>query len=164
MGYTTVFDGQIRVEPPLSPEEIEYLRKFSETRRLACTQGPYYVERGGGLGQAIGPDVLDYNTPPEGQPGLWCQWVPTDDGHAIEWDGGEKFYDAAEWMKYLIEHFVGEAPKAKATLPFLNSHRLNGEIYAEGEDGHDRWKLIVTNNEVSVAEGRTEYGTPYAIF
>jgi hypothetical protein len=47
MGYTTIFDGQISVEPPLNPEEIKYLNKFADTRRMACEQGPYYVDRGG---------------------------------------------------------------------------------------------------------------------
>jgi hypothetical protein len=40
MGYTTIFNRQIRVEPPLSPEEITYLNKFASTRRMACEQGP----------------------------------------------------------------------------------------------------------------------------
>ena len=39
------------------------------------------------------------NTPPFGQPGLWCQWVPTDDGHALVWNGHEKFYRSSGWMR-----------------------------------------------------------------
>lgn len=163
MGYTTNFSGEINVDPPLTQDEIVYLKKFNTTRRMACQQGPYYVDRGGFHGQEHGPDVIDYNEPPDGQPGLWCQWVPTDDGVGIEWDEGENFYDAPEWMKYLIEHFVGEAPLAKAQLPFLNSHCLNGEIEAQGEDGDDRWKLIVKDNEVFIADGGIVYGTPRAI-
>jgi len=163
MGYTTEFDGQVSISPPLNAEEIEFLRKFNQSRRMACTQGPYYVDRGGFAGQEDGPDVIDYNQPPKGQPSLWCQWMPSEDGTAIVWDGGEKFYYAPEWMKYLIEHFVGDAPLAKAALPFLQRHKLNGEIKAQGEDADDQWLLIVEDNKVSVADAIISYGEPKAV-
>ena len=51
------------------------------------TAGPYAVADTG----FRGPDVKDYNRPPQGQPGLWCDWTPTDDGSAIRWNGTEKF-------------------------------------------------------------------------
>jgi hypothetical protein len=93
MGYTTEFDGQVTVTPPLNEHEVAYLRRFADTRRMARAKGPYYT--GAGFrGQDDEADVTDYSHPPAGQPGLWCQWVPTDDGTGIEWDGGEKFYDA----------------------------------------------------------------------
>ena len=149
MGYTTQFRGQVMIEPPLSADEVSYLKKFAETRRMDRANGPYYVDGSGLLGQAHEHDVRDYNSPPEGQPGLWCQWVPTDDGSAIEWDGNEKFYYSEEWMRYLIEHFIGSNPLAKSQLPFLQPHVLNGEILAQGEDMDDRWKLVVKDNVVT---------------
>ena len=162
MGYTTEFSGSVAIVPPLSAEEIAYLRKFNGTRRMNCTQGPYYVDRGGDFGQSNGPDVLDYNHAPDGQPGLWCQWTPTDDGAAIEWDGGEKFYDSVEWMTYLIKHFIGNEPLAKAHDPvafgFLQGHVLNGEIDASGEERGDLWRLVVTDNEVVRQDGSVSYG------
>ena len=84
----------------------------------------------GMAGQDHEPDIIDYNSPPKGQPGLWCQWVPTHDGKFIVWDGNEKFYNSAEWMTYLIEHFIGDRPKAKKELPFLQGHTCNGRILA----------------------------------
>ena len=150
MGYTTTFYGQVAVEPPLSAKEIVYLKKFAETRRMRCLQGPYYVERGGLCGQATGEDVLEYNCPPEGQPTLWCHWVPIDDGSAIAWNGGEKFYNASKWMEYLMDHFIGETPVAKTELAFLTGHICNGNIFAQGEDPDDRWKLVVKKNQVLV--------------
>lgn len=153
MGYTTEFDGRVEVVPPLSAEEIAFLRKFSTTRRMKCEQGPYYVDRGGDFGQAHGADVLDDNNPPEGQPGLWCHWTPTDDGTAIEWDGGEKFYYAVEWMQYLLDHFIGRDPLANqhdpAVFTFLVGHVCNGAINASGEESGDLWRLLVTDNEVT---------------
>lgn len=151
MGYTTEFEGCIRIEPPLNDKEIAYLTKFSESRRMLCVQGPYYVDRGGYMGQDSGPDVLNYNRPPAGQPGLWCHWVPTEDGTAIEWDGGEKLYEADLWMAYLIAHFLTPNAYAKSELPFLQGHTCNGESFAQGEDSSDRWILYVQDNKVIVA-------------
>jgi len=156
MGYTTYFSGWIEVAPALNAEEIAYLRKFAGSRRMSRANGPYFVDGNeDDFGQAIGdgPDeVYDHNRPPEGQPGLWCQWVPTDDGTVIEWDEGEKFYSSAEWMAYLIAHFIGSNPIAKRLDPegfaFLQGHVCDGEIYADGEDSNDNWRLRVVDNEV----------------
>jgi hypothetical protein len=127
MGYTNIFDGQISVEPPLNPEEITYLKKFADTRRMTCEQGPYYVNRGRFCGENRNdPEIFNYNTPPDGQPSLWCDWVPTDDGGAIEWNGAEKFHDADEWMLYLIDHFIGGAPQAKTTRPAAKTRTIGG--------------------------------------
>lgn len=157
MGYTTTFEGQVAVVPPLSKEEIDFLNKFAATRRMNRTKGPYFVDGTGSHGQGQDADIRDHNAPPQGQPGLWCQWVPTEDGAAIEWDGGEKFYDSVEWMAYLIEHFIGSAPKAKAQLPFLQAHTLNGVIEAQGEESGDIWRLIVKDNEVRAKKARIVY-------
>lgn len=155
MGYTTEFDGQISVEPPLNKDEVLFMNKFSGTRRMLCKQGPYYVDRGGMMGQdASDNGIIDYNTPPEGQPGLWCKWCATEDGKYIEWNGSEKFYCSDNWMKYIIDHFLRENPIAKEDLPFLQGHILNGEIIAQGKDWDDRWKLVVEENKVRVINGK----------
>jgi hypothetical protein len=163
MGYTTEFSGSVTVEPPLNEAEIAYLRKFAETRRMARSFGPYYVDGPGDFGQERTPDVYDYNTAPQGQPGLWCHWVPTDSGSAIEWDGGEKFYYAEEWMAYIVDHFL--RPDAEASRSgesqfagFTFDHVVNGSIEAAGEQADDRWRLDVHDNVVSRAEGRIVYG------
>lgn len=155
MGYHTEFDGSISITPPLNAAEIEYLNKFADTRRMhRKTAGPYFVKAEGFSGQDFNnADIIDPNTPPPGQPGLWCQWIPNEDGTAIEWDGGEKFYYSQEWMAYLINHFLQPGAIAKEALPFLQAnHVLNGEILAQGEDIRDRWKLVVTNNVVMRVE------------
>ena len=156
MGYTTDFEGQITVVPALNDQEIEFLTKFAETRRMDCEQGPYYVDRGGSMGQdSNDPKIRNYNSAPEGQPSLWCQWVPSEnDGgeSVIEWDGNEKFYEPAEWMVYLIQHFLGTNPRAKSELSFLQGHTLNGTISAQGEDPSDMWLLHVRDNTVSTED------------
>ena len=151
MGYHTEFQGQITIEPPLNEQEIEYLNKFNMTRRMSRKNGPYFVDGTGEFGQGKDSDIYDYNRPPSGQPGLWCQWRPTVDGTAIEWDGGEKFYESAKWMQYIIQHFLMRGAFAAYQLPFLQAnHVLNGVIYAEGEEQGDVWELHVVDNEVTV--------------
>lgn len=164
MGYTTDFEGRISVYPPLNVFEITYLNKFCDTRRMRTEHGPYWVDQPGFAGQDKTPEVIDYNSPPEGQPGLWCHWIPTQDGRYIEWDGGEKFYDSLEWMEYIIEHFLkpgaivstmtnrcptcGRSDESQFD-EFTFDHVLNGMIEAQGEDPDDKWRLYVNDNIVS---------------
>lgn len=161
MGYTTDFDGCVTVSPPLSAEEVEYLNKFSETRRMDREKGPYYVDNAGQFGQDRENDIRDYNRPPSCQPGLWCQWVVSEDGSEISWNGCEKFYDAEDWMAYIIEHFVGSNPVAKQVDPsrfaFLQGHTVEGDIFASGEESGDLWKIEVRDNVVTRVEGHVTF-------
>jgi len=153
MGYQTEFEGRITIEPALSEKEIAYLLKFSETRRMDRENGPYFVDGCGFAGQGDGPDqVYNHSKPHSSQPGLWCKWGPTEDGTALEWTGHEKFYDAAEWMQYLMDHFIGSTPAAAYKLPFLTGHVCNGVISAQGEDPSDMWLLEVKDNQVFVQD------------
>jgi hypothetical protein len=162
VGYTTTFTGSVAVTPPLNEHEIAYLRRFESTRRMDRDRGPYYCGTGY-AGQDIEPDVRDPNQPCSDQPGTWCHWTPTADGSAIEWDGGEKFYDAPKWMAYLIQTFLAPHARLSEELSapvagwyyapefehFTFDHVLNGVIDAEGEDGDDVWQLLVTEGVVT---------------
>lgn len=150
MGYQTEFEGRIEIEPALNAEEIAYLNKFAETRHMDRERGPYFVD--GTYGGGDESDVHSYNKPHSSQPGLWCKWAPTEDGTALEWNEHEKFYDSAEWMQYLMDHFVGSTPAAKAELPFLQGHVCNGIISAQGEEASDAWLLIVKDNQVFIQD------------
>lgn len=151
MGYTTDFSGRVQIDPPLNAGEIAFLTKFNETRRMDRDNGPYFVDGTGDYGQGNDPDIRNFNRQPACQPGLWCGWRPTEDGTAIEWDGGEKFYSSADWMTYLIDHFLKPGCHAAAALPFLQAnHTVNGTIDAQGEDPSDIWRLVVENSVVSV--------------
>lgn len=153
MGYHTEFEGSVEVSPPLSPEEVAFINAFCGTRRMKREKGPYFVGGLGCFGQMHEADVIDYNTPPDGQPSVWCQWKASPDGSRIEWDEETKFYEAPKWMAYLIEHFLGPAPIAKAELPFLSGgHVLDGVITAQGEIPDDRWELVVERGVVSVRD------------
>lgn len=167
MGYTTDFEGSFQLDKPLSEDQALYLRTFAESRRMkrdakktakradprrlavrlpAGPQGGFFVGEEGSFGQDSGGDVVDSNTPPKGQPGLWCQWVPTEDRHGIEWDRGEKFYEYTAWLAYIIENFL--APWG---------FRLDGEVTWQGESFDDMGQLVVVNNTVSARQGRVVY-------
>ena len=167
MGYTTDFKGQFAVSPPLKPEHVAYINAFSGTRRMkrdgrkatplpdpvrlaaglpVGPSGSYFVGGVGFAGQDHDNSVLEHNTPPSTQPSLWCQWKATEDGTAIEWDGGEKFYEYIEWICYLVHHFF--APWG---------YTLNGEVRWQGESDDDKGKIIITNNVVTTKNGRVVY-------
>jgi hypothetical protein len=159
MGYTTDFDGHFTLDKPLTQAHADYLNKFSSTRRVQRqnaelpdplreavglpmgVDGGYYVNAGGFHGQAEDESIVNYNMPPEGQPGLWCQWVVTKDNNGnytkIEWDGGEKFYNYIEWINYIIEHFL---------MPW--GYTLNGVVKWRGEDFYDIGTIVIVNNVV----------------
>jgi hypothetical protein len=116
MGYNTVFTGQVHVVPPLNDIEVAYLLDFNNQ------------------------DHRNYD-----MPGYYCQWMPTSDGTAIEWDECEKFYDSVEWMQYIIDTFLkpgatmsGDAMKDDIMLSgFTFDHVVNGVIDADGEQRGD---------------------------
>ena len=88
MGYTTEFKGQFKLNKPLTKELIDKLCDFSDMRHCKGDNG------------------TDYNTVADGMPGFWCQWIPAQDGNAIKWDGGEKFYDYVEWLQIIIDNYL----------------------------------------------------------
>jgi len=81
--------------------------------------------------------VLDNNNPPADQPGLWCQWVITEDGSELEWDYGEKFYEYECWLEYIQEHFL---------TPW--GSKLNGEIEWSGEERDDIGILYASDGRI----------------
>lgn len=143
-------------------------------------EGAYYVgaDRFDG-GPGADDSVLDYNHPPGdpgmqhggdfmddfniylvereeardngAQPGLWCQWVPSEDGTSIIWDDGEKFYEYTRWLVYLIENFL---------KPW--GYILNGEVNWHGEESSDQGCIFVKNNEVRAVAAEITIENPFA--
>lgn len=155
MGYTTEFSGELDIVPPLNETEVKYIQKLNDTRRMNRTNGPYFVGGTGMCGQGDDPDILDRNHPDPSQPCLWCNWTVSDDGTKLMWDGGEKAYYMAEWLDYIIKHFLCQTPIAKAVnehFHFLEGHTLNGFIVAQGEEIGDVWQIGVFDNVVKTTE------------
>lgn len=163
MGYTTDFSGQLELTAPATPEQVKYINTFSGTRRMKRDvkkllalyggdhglkgeygiEGEYFCKDDGDAGQKGDESILDYNTAPKTQPGLWCQWVLSEDGTTLEWDGGEKFYEYIKWLEYLIKNFF---------KPW--GIKLNGEIQWRGESFDDNGIIVVKNNKVTTRELR----------
>ena len=158
MGYTTWFDGAFQLDKPLTQEHKIYLNNFSNTRRMKRDinivetisdpiriaaklpigeEGCYFVGGNGYAGQDRDKSIIDYNSPPNYQPGLWCQWVPSDDGTTIVWDGEEKFYNHKKWLEYIIEHFLE---------PW--GYMLSGSCAYQGEDPDDKGEYRILNNKL----------------
>ncbi|GAA3778723.1 hypothetical protein GCM10022225_78430 [Plantactinospora mayteni] len=166
MGYETTFTGRVSISPPLNAAEIRYLTRFAGVRHMHRARGPYFVDGGGYAGQDIEPDVLDGSTPPPEQPGLWCQWIPSEDGATLGWDEEEKFYHAERWMAYLVDTFLkpGAALAGELAAPvsgrvyadefaeFTFDHVVDGVIEAEGDEPDDLWRLEVRDNVVYVVQ------------
>lgn len=144
MGYTTEFRGQFNLNKQLGNKMEAFLKLFNETRRMGRNQDPafgvdgeFFVFGSGAFGQGSDADVRNHNQEPSTQPGLWCQWTPTEDGLGIEWDNGEKFYSYTEWLVYLINKIL--AP---------NGYILNGSVDYRGEGFGDDGTIEVVDNEV----------------
>ena len=169
MGYHTDFEGAFQLSEPLTDEQREYLHKFCESRKMKRStqkialieddmsshvladlpigrEGEFYVDGKGFMGQDEDDTVLESNSAPDTQPGLWCQWQPGPDGDSIEWDGGEKFYGYTEWIEYIVENFL---------KPW--GHTLNGEVHWSGEESGDLGVIIVEDNNVSTKAGVITY-------
>lgn len=164
MGYSTDFYGSLQFNKPVAPWLAEYINKFSETRRMKrdpekikelfsdygklCfngelgDDGEYFIGGLGFCGQTQDESVIDHNTPPKTQPGLWCQWVINEKENCLEWDGGEKFYNYEEWLEYLIDNFF-------EPLGYV----LNGDIEWQGEEYDDLGTIHVVDNLVTTEEG-----------
>lgn len=154
MGYSTDFSGSLTIEPPLNQVEIDFLQKFAETRHMDREQGPHFIDGNGDFGSFSlkGTNgVRDHNSPDASQPSLYCNWIPSEFGDELEWNGSEKTYESENWIKYLIEHFLKPGCLAKDALPFLQAnHVLNGVIEAQGEDNADHWAMRVTDNVMQI--------------
>lgn len=156
----TEFRGRFLLNKPFTDEQAAYLTRFAETRRMKRnikiaskfpdplrdavnlpigTEAEFFVGGEGDFGDKIDESVLDHNYPPLTQPGLWCQWVPSATMDGIEWDGGEKFYNYVEWIRYIIKNFL---------IPW--GLVLNGSVKWRGEDFDDTGTIVVENNKVSV--------------
>lgn len=149
MGYTTDFEGHFKLNKQLSTDDLNFLKKFSDSRRMARNvdpkygiEGEFFVDGNDALFELQDANVIDYNRPPKTQPGLWCDWVPSDDGMFIEWNGGEKFYDYVEWLQYLINRIL--APRG---------YVLNGSVKWYGEDRDDNGIINVKDNVVTTQRG-----------
>lgn len=75
----------------------------------------------------------------------YCQFQVTKDMTGIEWDGGEKFYDAEKAAQYVIDYMRSDG---------FSDFGLTGELLAQGESIEDRWRLRCTGDKCERVEDR----------
>lgn len=156
MGYTTDFTGRFTLNKPLDDDTYTFLDKFNRSRRMARNRGPeygvegeFYVDGADQDTEYRAPDIIDHNTPPRTQPGLWCKWMPSDDRLGIEWDEGEKFYSYTEWLAYLIKQIL--APRG---------YVLSGQVEWQGEEPDNFGVITVEKNQILVQKGQRQLAPP----
>ncbi len=124
MGYSTDFDGYIIVTPPVPIPVVELWNSLAMSTELRddeniVTQWPTCNPGNKGFG-------------------FHCQWelIAGEGRTRINWDGGEKFYDYAYWLQYLVNVIRSEVPDVKVT----------GHIRWRGEDFDDIGTLYLDDN------------------
>lgn len=111
MGYCTTFDSEFSVSPAVPMALAALINAHSVTHQ----------------GKTM--------------PSSYCGWVISEDGQAIEHDGGEKFYGYVDWLKFIIDTHLKP-----------NGHVVNGKVRWQGEEGDDSGVILVVNNEVKHAK------------
>lgn len=84
----------------------------------------------------------------------WCQWVPSEDGTAIEYTENEVSADGmTEWLERIVDELIG---------PW--GYILHGRATWHGEDlgDTDLGVIVVRNNEVRSADAVVTYPDPFA--
>lgn len=103
MGYSTSFQGIIKITPELKASEIKFI-------------------------QGMFGDMRDWN--PEMAKKLdmtWFNFEFDQDFSGIGWDGSEKFYDADKCMSVLVKETIKKFPHLK----FNGILQAQGEDYAD---------------------------------
>lgn len=150
MGVSTTYIGHIEIEPPLNAAERSYLQAFAGSRRCWRRSGPYAVT-------PSDPEYTStdrYNRIAQGQPSLWCQWVPCYRRCCLSWNGTEKFYAGASWLQYLMDHFLrpgaeAASSKARQFSGFTFDHRMDGVIAGRQEDTRELFLLRVDDSRLT---------------
>lgn len=169
MGYITDFFGEFVFDTPLTVKQIDYINAFSASRRMkrdSKVLWDYYAGKDGRIDVPAGKEnaeacygvegefyvgdtnvgVLNRNAEASTQAGLRCNWVVSEDGENLMWNGGEKFYNYVEWLLYLRNNFF--IPWGKV---------LNGTVHWTGEDSDDRGKIVMLNNVIEVYASQLIY-------
>jgi hypothetical protein len=139
MGYYSSFEGQFKLNKPLSPEHREYLQKFAETRRMRRDntkleaipdpvrekvklplgeEGAYFIgetdkapeTEGNPFGYAYKDSILDHNEAP-GTPKDISKDFQTN------WDNRQKYIDAGKCQPGLWCEWMPNADGTEITGP-----------------------------------------------
>ena len=184
MGYTTDFEGGLKISRPLTKKQTAYLNLLNGTRRMKRDvnklmaiyggkhgnpfatektpeaiygrQGEYFAREDGQCGQSTDDSIIDYNIPPV-QAGFMRDTKGAVPGLWCGWcitEDGSRL----EWDGG--EKFYNYVE----WLEYLIKHffepwgrKLNGTIYWYGEDRSDQGKIEVKANKVKISRGEIVY-------
>tara|TARA_R100001463_G_scaffold15141_7_gene39623 strand:- start:12571 stop:13122 length:552 start_codon:yes stop_codon:yes gene_type:complete len=133
MGYTTNFTGLMALSRRLTQDELdEYNQVWLNDRH--DTTGEYSGDYRGGLEKA---------------PSIYNKWEIIDDVehgitdiHCLAWNGGQKFYQYVNWLKFIVSDFL--QPKGIY---------LKGKIRFSGEDVEDAGVITAHLQTIRVRNG-----------
>lgn len=111
MGYTTEFSGELKFNRELKASEILLIQSMAQEN----------------------PDDHPEWVRTEGDQYSYIKWELTNNLNALQWDGGEKFYNAVEALNMLIKTLWVESPDL----------RLSGVLNAQGEEIGDLWQIHI---------------------
>jgi hypothetical protein len=151
MGLHTDYLGHVRIDPVLSPAEVDFLKGFNRTRHCG-ERAPLDVAEHPTDNEPTS-DVRSYNRASPGMPGLWCPWTCCDEGCCLCWDGREKPYAPDQWLAFLLATFLcpgaalADDPTAQR-LGLTFDHVLNGVLVGERRETTELFALDVVDNVV----------------
>ena len=128
MGYTTFFDGRLKLSKKLTDNElIDFYNNWQEPRHT------------------IHDD--QYTTGREDAPSIWLKWEIYEEkgDHYLEWNQEEKFYNYYDWLQLIVNKFL--EPK---------KIYLQGKINYSGEDTDDAGIITAHTQTLQVKSGDEE--------
>ena len=164
MGYSTDFNGEIKISPKLKANDKEFLDKFFQIRHMkrdmsklkgisknAIKQlgkhGCFYLMDYDNFNEMFDDKTIINVNNSGDMPSTYCNLeIVEDNGESfVQWNGSEKTYGVNEengWFTWLIDNFFKP-----------NGYVLNGEMTWQGEEDDDIGTIKIENNNVSLNFG-----------
>ena len=164
MGYSTDFNGKIKISPKLKDNDKEFLDKFFQIRHMKrdmtklkdisedlikeCGKdGCFYLKDYDGIKEMADVKTIININDSGDMPSFWCDLEIVEEiGETfIQWNGSEKTYGVNVengWFTWLIDNFFKPC-----------GYVLNGEMTWQGEYDDDTGTIKIENNIVSLHFG-----------
>ena len=164
MGYSTDFNGEIKISPKLKANDKEFLDKFFQIRHMKrdmtklkdisenlikeCGKdGCFYLKDYDNFNEMYDDKTIININDSGDMPSLYCNLeIVEENGESfVQWNGSEKTYGVNVengWFTWLIDNFFKPG-----------GYVLNGETTWQGEEDDDTGTIKIENNIVSLNFG-----------